>query len=399
MSYYLIVIVLVFLPQLYFDPHFLVGKGCFHYVPLVRDWRKSLYHWTPTSSLKTQVQWVDVFYSSAYFELNFSAINTGVGGLQTVSLHTQSNKKWDFSWSDWWDDNGQWREKLPKKHFLMQLLTPPVLSPTFRQSMTCWVLARRTAPQTRRRSELRTFSPKWTRTTTANWPRTSSWKVACRTRSCPRCWHHKCRATRTRVGKQSLIRYTAHEPTTGEKMRRTWGRGSLSWGVAAVITGSSTRSSTETEPAIEGRTIIIRHNWKAVFKVVTTWMHSEDKSNIDTIAERKNSEDGGRVIIRGFKNLLPLCEGGRILVSGGQTRFWLKERTHIRKYAPIKIQLRVVITPYFFLSVWHDQQIDNYSHQPAEEEVLVLVVPFVGTARRRRKMNLHRVQRRWVWEL
>lgn len=99
-----------------------------------------------------------------------------------------------------------------------------------RQSTTCWALARRTVPPTRQRSGQRTFSRKWTKTTTANWPRTSSWRVACRTRSCPRCWHLKCRVSMM-AKIQSLIRSTI---TRG---RRRWetGSGSLSLEAVEVI--------------------------------------------------------------------------------------------------------------------------------------------------------------------
>lgn len=58
-----------------------------------------------------------------------------------------------------------------------------------RQFMTCWERAHRTGRRIPPRKEPRTFSPRWTKTTTVNWRRTSSWRVVCRTRNCRKCWH------------------------------------------------------------------------------------------------------------------------------------------------------------------------------------------------------------------
>lgn len=60
-----------------------------------------------------------------------------------------------------------------------------------RQYTTCWARAHRTNRPTRRRSARKTSSPRWMKITTVSWRRTSFWRVACRTRSCPRCSHPK----------------------------------------------------------------------------------------------------------------------------------------------------------------------------------------------------------------
>lgn len=62
-----------------------------------------------------------------------------------------------------------------------------------RQFTTCWAPVHRIVPPTQRRSARKTSLRKWTRTMTASWRRMSSWRDACRTRSCRKCWRHRCR--------------------------------------------------------------------------------------------------------------------------------------------------------------------------------------------------------------
>lgn len=61
----------------------------------------------------------------------------------------------------------------------------------FRPSTTCWVPAHPIGLRTQPRSVRKIFSPKWTKTTMANSRRMNSWRVAYRTRSCPKCWRPK----------------------------------------------------------------------------------------------------------------------------------------------------------------------------------------------------------------
>lgn len=58
--------------------------------------------------------------------------------------------------------------------------------------MICWALVRRIDPPIRLRNVRKTYSPKWTKTTTDNWPRTSFWRDVYRTKNCRKCWRHKC---------------------------------------------------------------------------------------------------------------------------------------------------------------------------------------------------------------
>lgn len=80
-----------------------------------------------------------------------------------------------------------------------------------RQSTICWAHVHRTVQPIQLKSAPKIYLPKWTKTTTANWHKTNSWKDVYKTKNCQKCLHLKQYAIHTY---RALDQIQPHQPNT-----------------------------------------------------------------------------------------------------------------------------------------------------------------------------------------